>query len=430
MSKKKNNKKGFVFKILALTLFLLGLFGLGSGKESSKNKKNKPSSKKYCRRAVTFISEHFIPHPCNDYKPKILHIDTLILIGLFLAIIKAAVVGYGFFIYSQVGYMEPRAQVEAVELINRARSDNGLEAVRANDYLNDRALEKAQDMLAKDYFAHYSPEGKAPWDLISRNKYPYLYVGENLARNFTSVTMAHKALMNSPSHKDNILNKKYTDVGIAVVSGALANEETTVLVQLFGSRKAEPRKTADKPPSVAADEQKKESVKDETTTTNKAEEEIIAEQEEVGGSLGPEQTIADEADKERTSSVLGSADIVTSTPASVLSQGPRQLTPEEDGLESVIRTNERELNNTVKYFAVEQDKEVAGLFFFNSWADYLFFVIFSLLLLLLFINIVVKISIQHKPVIIQTLLLLIFIYSLIQVKINFVQDVLNMVVVF
>jgi hypothetical protein len=48
----------------------------------------------------------------------------------------------------------------------------------------------------------------------------------------------------------------------------------------------------------------------------------------------------------------------------------------------------------------------------------------------LFINIVVKISIQHKPVIIQTLLLLIFIYSLIQVKINFVQDILNMVVVF
>jgi hypothetical protein len=255
-------------------------------------------------------------------------------------------------------------------------------------------------------------------------------VGENLARNFTSVAMAHKALMASPSHKDNILNKKYTDVGIAVVSGTLANEETTVLVQLFGSRKTEPRKTADKPLSVAADEQKKEFVKDGTATTNKAEEEIIAEQEEVGGSLGPEQTIADEADKERTSSVLDSADVVTSTPASVLSQGPRQLKPEEDGLEAVIRTNERELNNTVKYFAVEQDKEVAGLFFFNSWADYLFFVIFSLLLLLLFINIVVKISIQHKPVIIQTLLLLIFIYSLIQVKINFVQDILNMVVVF
>ena len=70
------------------------------------------------------------------------------------------------------------------------------------------ALAKAEDMAINNYFAHYSPNGKKPWDWINRDNYAYLFVGENLAINFTSAEAVHEALMNSPTHRQNILNEK------------------------------------------------------------------------------------------------------------------------------------------------------------------------------------------------------------------------------
>jgi hypothetical protein len=65
--------------------------------------------------------------------------------------------------------------------------------------------------------------------------YKYRYAGENLARDFSSASSAVDAWMNSPSHRDNILNGNYKDVGIGVVEGNLGGADTTIIVQFFGT---------------------------------------------------------------------------------------------------------------------------------------------------------------------------------------------------
>jgi hypothetical protein len=93
-------------------------------------------------------------------------------------------------------------------------------------------------MYARDYWAHVSPIGTQPWFFITESGYQYRYAGENLARDFSDPDSVVKAWMNSPSHKDNLLSDKYHDIGVAVVDGKLGGQETTLVVQMFGTKLA------------------------------------------------------------------------------------------------------------------------------------------------------------------------------------------------
>ncbi len=90
-------------------------------------------------------------------------------------------------------------------------------------------------MFTQDYWAHFSPKGKTPWDFIISSGYEYKLAGENLARDFDDSSSVVEAWMNSSSHKDNILKNDYEDIGFAIVNGKLNGEETTLVVQMFGT---------------------------------------------------------------------------------------------------------------------------------------------------------------------------------------------------
>jgi uncharacterized protein YkwD len=80
-------------------------------------------------------------------------------------------------------------------------------------------------MANLDYFSHTSPSGQTAFSLLSYYGIPYGWAGENLARNnypdSETVAVAIRDLMASPSHRDNILNVHYTQMGVAVaVDGA------------------------------------------------------------------------------------------------------------------------------------------------------------------------------------------------------------------
>jgi len=122
-----------------------------------------------------------------------------------------------------------------IALANSSRAQAGLGDLSNNSQLESAAFAKANDMLEKDYFAHTSPEGKTPWDFIKEAGYGYVYAGENLAIGYTDAAELHNAWMNSPSHRDNILNPNFKEIGIAVASGEYEGSETTVVVQMFGS---------------------------------------------------------------------------------------------------------------------------------------------------------------------------------------------------
>lgn len=108
---------------------------------------------------------------------------------------------------------------KAINLLNADRAANGLAPLRVNLKLTALAGDYAQDMINRHFFAHNNPEGQTPFDRMHERGITYGYAGENLAIN-TSVASAETAFMNSPGHQANILNSRYTQVGIGVRYGS------------------------------------------------------------------------------------------------------------------------------------------------------------------------------------------------------------------
>ncbi|OGY43163.1 MAG: hypothetical protein A3B89_00725 [Candidatus Buchananbacteria bacterium RIFCSPHIGHO2_02_FULL_40_13] len=125
---------------------------------------------------------------------------------------------------------------ELINLTNDYRKSLGLNELKPNARLTQAAVNKAQDLLTKQYFAHTSPANKKFSDWIKEVGYKYFYVGENLAIDFNNNQDLFQAWLNSPSHKENIIKPQYQEIGLAVLEGKYNNQTTVVVVQLFGSR--------------------------------------------------------------------------------------------------------------------------------------------------------------------------------------------------
>ncbi|MBX4188228.1 MAG: CAP domain-containing protein [Candidatus Doudnabacteria bacterium] len=115
---------------------------------------------------------------------------------------------------------------------NKDRTLFGLPALKLDHTLNLAAFAKAEDMLAKEYFAHVSPEGVKPWQWFKALGYNYSFAGENLAIGFEDSEDLEQSWMNSPKHRANILSENYSDMGVAIVY----RNGQKIIVQLFGSR--------------------------------------------------------------------------------------------------------------------------------------------------------------------------------------------------
>lgn len=107
------------------------------------------------------------------------------------------------------------AEQQALTLMNADRAASGLPALKLNNKLTVLARDYAQDMIDRDFFSHYNPEGQSPFDRMQQYGVSYHYAGENLAIN-RSVEAAEKAFMNSAGHRANILNANYSEIGIGV----------------------------------------------------------------------------------------------------------------------------------------------------------------------------------------------------------------------
>ncbi|MCR4325926.1 MAG: CAP domain-containing protein [Patescibacteria group bacterium] len=125
-----------------------------------------------------------------------------------------------------------------VQLSNADRAQNGLGELTVNPVLVAAAQAKANDMAEKGYFAHVSPEGLDPWFWFKQVGYRFEYAGENLAVDFSDSGDVNAAWMNSPTHRDNILDPHYTEVGIATAQGMYKGRTTTFVVQVFGKPSA------------------------------------------------------------------------------------------------------------------------------------------------------------------------------------------------
>jgi hypothetical protein len=178
----------------------------------------------------------FVPHQSNNQRAKLIHPSSLsLIIGIF-AIFQIAVSQFAAKYPFILGYASQIPVSEIVVLSNQERLSHGLTSLTLDDKLSQAAAKKAADMFAKNYWAHVSPTGTQPWFFITESGYSYRYAGENLARDFSDPNSVVQAWMNSPTHRDNLLNSRYQNIGVAVVDGVLEGRETTLVVQMFGTK--------------------------------------------------------------------------------------------------------------------------------------------------------------------------------------------------
>lgn len=182
-----------------------------------------------------FFYHLFVPNEKNNHRALLLKPGFLgILIAFYFlnlsllksfTIVKPGVLGYSSEITAQ----------KVFEKTNTERQKLGLSLLHYNSSLSKSATNKAQDMFNNNYWAHTSPQGKLPWDFFKEENYVYTVAGENLAKDFYDNDSVMKAWMKSPTHRDNIVNTKYKEIGIGVINGTLNGVKTTLVVQHFGT---------------------------------------------------------------------------------------------------------------------------------------------------------------------------------------------------
>jgi hypothetical protein len=136
-----------------------------------------------------------------------------------------------------LGYATDMSVASLLDDTNQQRTNNDLASLNLNDKLDQAAQAKADDMAARDYWSHDTPDGQTPWTFITAAGYNYQTAGENLAYGFTTADGTITGWMNSPEHRANILNSSYHDVGfgIANIANYQNNGPETLIVAMYGS---------------------------------------------------------------------------------------------------------------------------------------------------------------------------------------------------
>lgn len=184
---------------------------------------------------MKFLKNYFIPNADNGYRPGIFSKNSVIAIAAVLVFVQVAWFAGTTFISRNPNFLAAILPGVILALTNNDRATNDLSAVTENPLLDAAAQLHANDMAAKGYFAHVSPDGKQPWYWLDQVGYNYTYAGENLAVDFTDSTAVNTAWMNSPEHRANILKPEYTQMGIALANGTYQGQQVTFVVTFFGT---------------------------------------------------------------------------------------------------------------------------------------------------------------------------------------------------
>jgi uncharacterized YkwD family protein len=109
-------------------------------------------------------------------------------------------------------------EAQVLKLTNRERQKAGLSPCAGNNSnLNRSARAKSEDMAANNYFSHQSPTYGDPFAMMRNFGVVYQSAGENIAKGQPTPQEVVTAWMNSPGHRENILNVSYTQLGVGYV---------------------------------------------------------------------------------------------------------------------------------------------------------------------------------------------------------------------
>jgi hypothetical protein len=192
----------------------------------------------------TPLKDFFVPHEGNGYAPHSL--QKAAMIGMvFLIVLSFTASNILSLVWLGSQWMLSSVlPAVIVDLTNEERDADALGTLKRSAVLDEAANLKAADMAKNEYFAHYSPTGVSPWHWFDAVSYDYVHAGENLAIYFTDSKDVVDAWMASPSHRANILNGNYTEIGVGTAEGEYQGFHTVYVVQLFGTPAASVARTA------------------------------------------------------------------------------------------------------------------------------------------------------------------------------------------
>lgn len=110
-------------------------------------------------------------------------------------------------------------EYDVLSLVNNERKKYGLAPLIWNSNLANAAYLHCSDMAARDYFSHDTPEGLSAFDRMKSLNINYTVAAENIAAGQPDPQSVMNAWMNSTEHRENILNPKLKEIGIAFVRG-------------------------------------------------------------------------------------------------------------------------------------------------------------------------------------------------------------------
>jgi hypothetical protein len=205
------------------------------------------------REMKAWFERTFIPQEGNEFQPHVLQkaavvgMTVLVLISFSVANLQSILW------FSSEWLVSTILPAVVTDATNSARASEGQTPLVRSEVLDEAARLKAEDMAAKGYFAHWSPDGVSPWHWFGEAGYQYIHAGENLAVHFTDSTAVVDAWLDSPTHRDNILNGSYSEIGIGTAEGEYEGHNTVFVVQMFGSPAAAPVSAISAPVSVVDD---------------------------------------------------------------------------------------------------------------------------------------------------------------------------------
>jgi uncharacterized protein YkwD len=102
--------------------------------------------------------------------------------------------------------------------LNATRARAGLPILKLDNRLTQVARAHGIDMAERNYFGHETQNGKSSFDRMRADRISFGWAGENLAMSPDEPT-AYQALLQSPEHLANIMQRHFSKVGIGAVQG-------------------------------------------------------------------------------------------------------------------------------------------------------------------------------------------------------------------
>ncbi len=195
------------------------------------------------------FKKYFISHKDNNYHAHLLHTKRAVFYSLVFLLTKGILAAFVLFLPVGVFVLPDvlaEEQKQILLLTNQLRADKKVSTLAIADKLNLSAQNKAEDMAAKNYFAH-SSGGKSLADWLREAEYNYEVAGENLAVGFSSAEDIVAAWQKSPTHYRNLIDTDFTDIGIGLAGGVYKDQPTVFITQHFAAPAAMAKVEAPKP---------------------------------------------------------------------------------------------------------------------------------------------------------------------------------------